>query len=115
VTPLHEAVASGQLKIARTLLACSTNVNAGDRTGWTALHTASSRGDIEMISLLLQFGAGTQCKTAEGHTPRDLAVQAGHKNAADLLDAPNNTFSKPPSSTATVAARRSAQREALVK
>src|SRR5207247_2057580 len=85
-TPLHEAAATGQLKIARTLLACGANINAADSEGWTALHVASARGDGEMVWILLQFGAWTQSETAEGQLPRDLALEAGHQDTVTLLD-----------------------------
>ena len=38
-------------------------------SGWTPLHHAADRGSLESAKLLLEYGAKTEARDAEGHTP----------------------------------------------
>ena len=49
------------------------DVNAVDHEGNTALHNASSRGDIEMILYLVSKGADVKAVNREGQTTADMA------------------------------------------
>lgn len=57
-TPLHVAVAQGQVAIARQLLRHGADLTAGDAAGRTPLHLALAIGKIPSARLLLERGAG---------------------------------------------------------
>src|SRR5689334_18021896 len=56
-TPLHYAVIRDDLPIAQLLIARGADVNATYRSGVTALQLAASRGNLEMVRLLIDSGA----------------------------------------------------------
>jgi ankyrin repeat protein len=57
-TPLHEAVAAGEIEIARFLIESGADVNAMDNRRGTPLTTAmESEASDEMIQLLEEYGA----------------------------------------------------------
>ena len=56
-TPLHMAVATHNVNIARELLECGASVNVADVYGNTPLTLACSGGDANIIALLLSYGA----------------------------------------------------------
>ncbi len=88
-TPLHVAVQLGHTAIAELLLSKGADVNRPVDSGQhpTPLHLAAARGDVEMIRLLLRCHADLNLKTTDGLTPRQLAVQMHHPEAAKLLSA----------------------------
>jgi ankyrin repeat protein len=57
-------------------------VNATQNGGWSALHEAASRGDIELIRLLLNWGADKFAKSDDGRSPLEIAVQ---DNRAEII------------------------------
>lgn len=85
VTPLHAAVASGQISIARELLKRGAKVNARSENDFVALHEASARGNIEFAKLLLDNGADINAKTTDGKTPLDFAVSADKTEMVKFL------------------------------
>ena len=56
-TPLHAAVAAGQLECARLLVAKGANVNASAESGDTPLHFAARMGHAALAAMLLKVGA----------------------------------------------------------
>ncbi|KAJ1978686.1 hypothetical protein H4R34_003116 [Dimargaris verticillata] len=54
------------------------DVNYPKRGGWTALHTAASKGNTVVIALLLHAGACATATTKDGHTPVHLASEHHH-------------------------------------
>lgn len=52
--------------------------------GFTALHYCASRGDAVLCGRLLFAGASRAPQSKTGKTPFDLAVDSGHKSAADV-------------------------------
>lgn len=85
---LHQAIASGDLKIAQLVLRSitqgpedrKTNLNVNSRChrqGWAPIHYAVERADIEAVKLLVQSGANVQCTMAtdKRQTPMELARQ----------------------------------------
>jgi len=87
--PLHSAVAHRQpqvaLEIARALIAAGADVNTTQHGGWTALHAAALHGNLPLVRLLLDAGAGPAPKNDTGKTPADLAKTKNHKQAIALL------------------------------
>ncbi len=89
VRPLHSAAAHHNPQVAKlmmeTLLERGAEVNARQSGGWTALHEAASRGDVEMVRLLKRHGADKELKSEDGRTPRELAREKGHENILAIL------------------------------
>lgn len=50
------------------------NPSTADSKGRTALHIACSRGHVETVKVLLQYGADTECRDSVGNTPLHLAA-----------------------------------------
>ena len=85
VMPLHSAVSSRQLEIARLLIEHGADVNARQQGGVTALHGTAAHGQIELAKLLLSHGADVNAKMEDGSTALDLAVKNNQTEMADLL------------------------------
>ena len=60
-------------------------VNAVQQDSFTPLHGAAQNGQIEMIKLLLEFGADPRRRTSDGKTPLDMAEAAGYSEAASFI------------------------------
>jgi ankyrin repeat protein len=84
-TPLQVALLTRSREVARLLLSRGAAVNATQNEGVTALHEAAQSGDVEMIRALLAAGADPRVSAGKFGTPRDLALKAGHAEAARLL------------------------------
>jgi len=76
VTPLHSAVAAGQLEIARWLLERGASVDARQQGGYTPLHAAAHNGQLPLVELLLAHGADRTLRTDGGQSAVDLATNA---------------------------------------
>lgn len=87
VMPLHSAVASRHVAIAETLLAYDAEVNARQAGGFTPLHAAAQNGQLNMVRLLMQYGADPDLAADDGNTAADMATGAGHGEVAMLLRA----------------------------
>lgn len=72
---LRQAVTNGSLNDVRVFLSDEEhNVNTIDaQHGLTALHMASKRNRIEVINLLLDFGADVDTKSTDGSTALHIA------------------------------------------
>ncbi|CVK94712.1 uncharacterized protein FPRN_10066 [Fusarium proliferatum] len=70
-TPLHMASSIDDIRV---LLAAGANVNAPADRGLTPLHIATQRGVVEVMELLLQFGASISAETKYGQTVLDVAL-----------------------------------------
>ena len=84
-TPLQSAAAARHTKIVEMLLKYRANPNVQEQGGYTALHAAAQNGDLETIRALLYGGADLTLRSDDGKTPLDLALKAGHSEAAKLL------------------------------
>ncbi len=56
-----------------------------DADGWTALDRAAGRGDVDRIRALLAGGVDPAEPGPDGRTPYEIALSAGHREAALLL------------------------------
>lgn len=73
VHPLHAAAAGRHAELVWILIASDAAVNACQRGGWTALHSAAANGDIDSVQALLSAGADPAAVNEQGQTPLELA------------------------------------------
>jgi ankyrin repeat protein len=87
-TLLNLAASLKQLDAVRILIEAGTDVNIGNRYGWTALHQAGYADMPELADMLLQAGASPQLSArGDGGTPLMQALFWGHALMADKLAA----------------------------
>lgn len=94
-TPLQVACVGGHPAVCATLVR-KGKAELQDRsplTGWVALHVAALKGNSDCVRVLLELGAPLHPRSAEGDTPRDLALHYGHGHIAELID---NYSGQPP-------------------
>ena len=65
---------------------CYLRLLISDFNTVTPLHTAVSHGHLEMIGLLLEFGASKEAVDGMGETPYDWATRAGQVESLKLLE-----------------------------
>ena len=70
----------------KVLLDKGADINAKDKVGWTALHSASFKGHTEVVKVLLDKGADINAKGADGMMARDLAYNKGYTEIVKLID-----------------------------
>jgi uncharacterized protein len=85
VMPLHSALSGGHKEIVRDLVEHGADVNVAAGSEWTPLHYVAAKGDIETTRLLIEHGATSTSPNVDGKTPRDLAIEKGHTDLAELL------------------------------
>ncbi|HMB93116.1 MAG TPA: ankyrin repeat domain-containing protein [Rhodothermales bacterium] len=84
-TPLHAAIAGiRDHALIERLIEQGADVNAAGGAGVTPLHLAASRGDMELVDLLLTHGA-TGSSMDDGQSPADIAEKRGHPGVAAHL------------------------------
>lgn len=94
-TPLMESIARVHTTITQKLISEGANVHAQDIAGNTALHLASTQGDLATVRLLLDAGADIDSQNEDGRTPLMESVANNHAEASKLLiDAGAKTSSK---------------------
>ena len=82
-TPLMIASINGDLPLVKTLV--QKNKARLDHIGWTPLHYAASRGQLEVAQFLVANGALVDSKNLGGTTPLMMAVQSGNEYLVKLL------------------------------
>ncbi|KAI1153058.1 hypothetical protein F4825DRAFT_283176 [Nemania diffusa] len=83
MTPLHLTVwYDGSKK-----LTFGAEVNTKDKAGNTPLHDACAKGDLNMVSLLLSFGADAGVRNTDGKTPPNI-IPEGHEEIRQLFKRP---------------------------
>jgi ankyrin repeat protein len=88
-TPLHYAAASGDVDIARLLLARGARVDAVSPPAsgkYTPLMMAAREGHEECALFLLDKGADPLLKNGEGLTAAQIAQKADHAGIAAAID-----------------------------
>ncbi len=81
-TPLMLAAFNNFMPVAHLLIERKADVN---KTGWTPLHYAATKGHIEMIRYLLQHHADMDALSPNGTTPLMMAAHYGNPMATLLL------------------------------
>lgn len=89
-TPLHKSVWHQEsADCVKMLLDLGQDPNVGNNWQYTALHWAAKHGHLVSAALLLQRGANSNKKNANGDTPLDLAVKFEQPALAALLRNPS--------------------------
>lgn len=96
VEALVTAAEEGNRTAVEDLIRKRTPVNALNRNGEAALHTASWHGKSEIVKLLLDNGANPQLRKTDGATSLTLASGQNHQQIVTLL---NEAISKQPAPT----------------
>jgi len=81
-SPLMLAALGGQTDIVKGLIERDADVN---KTGWTALHYAATRGHLDVLRLLLDKSAYIDAASPNGTTPLMMAAFYGTPSAVKLL------------------------------
>jgi ankyrin repeat protein len=91
-TALHAAVSEGQLVAAATVLetadvsgAASIICNLSDSNGQTPLHVASTLGAVDIVELLLRYGADISSIDIHGQTSLHICGGSGNKACLAML------------------------------
>src|SRR5829696_517158 len=82
---LIEAVKTGQFSRVEEALNAGADIHQQDEQGWTPLNWAAGRGDVEIVSLLLDRGADVFRTGRDQRTPYKIALAAKHTDVARLL------------------------------
>ena len=83
---LHLAVIRGHSDCVVSILHLATRVDLMTR-GWTSLHLAALTDRVDIVSLLINAGADTSLRNAQGKTPLDIARDGDNaKTAAIILE-----------------------------
>jgi ankyrin repeat protein len=88
-TPLHLALESGHIDIARYLIEKGADINLKDKDKAAPLHNAAYLGNLEIVDLLLNKGAAALNEgNFRGQTPLHFACERGYPEVVSrLLDA----------------------------
>ena len=81
-SPLMLAAIKGQTEMVAALIKRDADVN---KTGWTPLHYAASKGHLAIMNLLLENHAYIDAESPNGTTPLMMAAQYGTGPAVQLL------------------------------
>lgn len=84
-TALHGAVLREHLIVLKLLLEAGADPNQADWNFICPLHTAAGYGNIDVIEMLLEYGAKLDALDYEGKSPKDWAIRGAHPLAMTLL------------------------------
>lgn len=82
---LMVAAAFGHVDTVRVLIDTGADVNAQDLTGWTPLHAAAFKGNLQIVRLLLERGAIAVPSTWFLESPWVMAEELGYTEIVPLL------------------------------
>ena len=82
---LIDAVKTGQPAKVEEALNAGADIHQQDEQGWTPLNWAAGKGNVEIVSLLLNRGADVFRTGRDQRTPYKIALAAKHTDVARLL------------------------------
>jgi ankyrin repeat protein len=91
ITTLHAATQKGCVKVIEALLEhnadvnCTVKTDIGSECYGTPLHIAAQNGHLEIVKVLLKFGAIIDSQDECGRTALHLASRAGHEQIVTAL------------------------------
>ncbi|MFO8046637.1 MAG: ankyrin repeat domain-containing protein [Halomonas sp.] len=87
-TPLMVAVVNGEEATSRALLEAGARVDSiDDEAGWSSLTWAAKDGRLQLVTLLLAYGADPGHVAGDGTTPLEWAKENEHQEVALHLEA----------------------------
>ncbi|CAD5118479.1 unnamed protein product [Dimorphilus gyrociliatus] len=75
--PLHEASQNDHLDCVEYLLERKVCVDSLKRADWTSLMLAAVKSSLNLIKVLIDYGASTNVRNKDGWTPIHIAVRSG--------------------------------------
>ncbi len=84
-TPLIEAVRAAEVNTVKELLDGGADVNEPGEQGWTALNWAAGKGNLELVTLLVEKGADVFKVGRDQRTPQMIALAAGRADVVRYL------------------------------
>jgi ankyrin repeat protein len=84
-TALRGTALRHRVPVMKLLLEAGADPNRADFNRVRRLHTAVAYGNLDVISMLLQFGASKDAADDVGDTPYDGAAKAGQSEVQNLL------------------------------
>ena len=81
---LHCVIQWGDVTAARTLITHGIDVNKAGDLGYTPLHVACMKGNMEMVKLLIENGADLFAQS-DGELPFTTARLSGYDDICDFL------------------------------
>jgi uncharacterized protein len=85
VSPLVDAVKSGDRAAAMAMLDKRADVNAPEADGTTALHWAVQQGDLDLVQRLIRVGANVKARNDFGSTPMSEAAVLARTPILEVL------------------------------
>jgi len=82
---LNNLICWGQIKPMQWLLEHGASPNVADDKGWTAVHQAASRGNVEIMQAVLDAGGDLKSRDAEGRLPVAIAEEAGKDKVLGIM------------------------------
>ena len=79
------AVKSGDLNKIRELIDSGDDIHQKDEQGWTPLNWAAGKGELTMVTLLIEAGADVFAVGRDNRTARSIALAASHIDVARFL------------------------------
>ncbi|GFQ80200.1 ankyrin repeat and MYND domain-containing protein 2 [Trichonephila clavata] len=87
MTPLQHAAHNGTYEMCKLLLDCGANVNfTKHATQYGALTFAAMSGNVDVVNLLLQYGAETTSVSSNNKTAAQMATFVGNHYVASIIN-----------------------------
>jgi ankyrin repeat protein len=64
----------GRVNIVKTLIDSGADIQKKGQFGYTALHAAAQNGHLDVVQVLVKYGASVNCKNDDGDIPLILGM-----------------------------------------